>query len=237
MVRRRTKTMEQLVGSPRRRRSGAGPFASVAETNDKLEAVVAYRNGLRTQEARPWIPGDYARMPKDQRDVVLAEFQHYVVVDDLEEDASPGTVVLIRTRWPGIDRQGRIRFARNPDDERDDRVFDREAEWFRTFVSRFRCWLDNQGSLISGRDGDEKVLQDRPIRIGDAFAMNDAALVALQKEELEGAVMLFDITGSARELAKISYYAAASGVLDASVNEDLARLAWDEQGLAKQGPA
>ena len=48
--------------------------------------------------------------------------------------------------------------------------------------------------------------------------------------------MLFDITSSARELAKISYYAAAAGVLDASANEELARLAWEEQGLAGEEP-
>ncbi len=231
MVKRRTRSMGQLVGQPRRRRSGPGPFAPVGDTSDKLESVIAYRSTRRTRTTRSWIPSDYAGLPVDRRDALLAEFQHYAVVDDLEEDASSGTVVLTITPWPGIDLQGRLRFGRTPRGVRDEEIFAQEADAIGTFINRFRCRLSEDGFPVAGFAGVDKVLQDRPIRIGDAFAMNDASLAALRGEEPKDPVLLFDISRSARELAKISYYAAAAGVLDASSNEELARLAWEEPGL------
>ena len=234
MARRRTQSMGQLVGRPRRRRSGDGPFAPIAETRDKLEAVVAYRNTRRTELIRPWVPGDYANVPTDRREALLAELQWYAVVDDLEEDASSGTAVLIVTDWPGIDRQGRLRFVRGPDGESRQKILDQEAGWLSSFVNQFRCRLSDDGFPIAGFAGDAKVLQERPIRVGDAFSLNDAAYAVLRGEEPLAPVLLFDVTTSARELAKISYYAAAAGVLDASSNEELAKLAWEEQGLARE---
>jgi hypothetical protein len=226
--------MNQLVGSPRRRRSGDGPFAPIADTREKLKAVVAYRSSRRTRRVQPWIPSDYASLPADRRATLLDEFQHYATVDDLEEDPSSGTVVLIVTPWPGIDSQGRMRFARTDDGERTEQIVDQAADQFRTFVNKFRCRLSEDGFPVAGFAGEAKILQERPIRIGDAFALNDAACAALRGADQLDPVLLFDITKSARELAKISYYAAAAGVLDAAVNEELARLAWEEQSIARE---
>ncbi len=234
MAKRRTQSMSQLVGTPRRRRTGSGPFAPIADTDEKLAAVVAYRNTRRTRLVRPWIPADYAGLPAERREALLEEFRHYAVVDDLEEDAAAGTVVLIVTPWPGIDQQGRLRFAHTADGERDEEIIDQQGDGLRTFINQYRCRLSEDGFPVAGFAGDAKVLQERPIRIGDAFALNDAAHAALHGEATPDPVLVFDITTSARELAKISYYAAAAGVLDAGANEDLARLAWEEQGVARE---
>lgn len=221
--------MSQLVGQPRRRRSKAGPFAPIKDTSEKLAAVIEYRNSRRTQEVRPWIPADYATLPEERRQALLTHFRHYLVVDDLEEDAESGTAVLIVTPWPGIDLQGRLRFTRTADGERVDEVIGRDIAAFSAFVNQFRCRINEHGFPVSGFAGDDRVLQRRPIRIGDVFALNDAARLAVRGEETSDQILLFDISGAARELAKISYYAAAAGVLDATDNEELARLAWEEQ--------
>lgn len=227
MARRRTQSMSQLVGRPRRRRSTDGPFAPITDTGEKLAAVVAYRSSRRTRPVRPWIPSNYADLPADRRRALLDKFQHYATVDDLEEEGS-GTVVLIITPWPGIDAQGRLRFARTGAGERSQAILDLDAAAFGEIVRQYRCRISPDGFPIAGFAGEAKILQERPIRIGDAFALNAAACALLRSDKPKDPVLLFDITKSARELAKISYYAAGAGVLDATANEELAKLAWEE---------
>jgi hypothetical protein len=107
----------------------------------------------------------------------------YVVVDELLD----GAVTLAVTPWPRLDRAGRLRFSGELN------VVHQSADAFEAQVIRARA----RSRQRSAR---------RPLRIGDVFLARPGATHPAEWRTL------FDVSGDAREMAKIAFYGAAAPV-------------------------
>ena len=164
----------------------------VAEYLRKLEA----RDGA-FYEGEPWIPRELShdRYQSDLR---------YVVVDDLEDDYASLAISL----WPVVSRLGRVSF--HPEG------FDRNGG-----SDLVKLQLKNLNHLLEqSRSGSPEPLATRPVRIGDTFAVPAQQISRLKTDSSTELVNFVDVTASARELAKIAFYSAASGTLDLGDESD-----------------
>jgi hypothetical protein len=127
----------------------------------------------------------------------------YLVIDEIV-GASLG---LVLSDWPGVDEQGRLCFGGAP------RMLGADREALQSFVSEHRL---------------PAALAQRPLRIGDAFAVRvirDA--LAEVSDELAAQTRLeplllpsqwieppvYDVSADAREAAKAAFYAAVTPTL------------------------
>jgi hypothetical protein len=143
----------------------------------------------------------------------------YVVVDEVLE----GSVTLAVTRWPELDRRGRLRFGRTPPLS----VGVDQAKVVRVLAARIVAEESSTGASPS-------VVAERPVRVGDVFAVREArplsSLIRGSKPKRRGsgdyesapaidpedwiAPPVYDLTAEARDAAKLAYYAAASVPVD-----------------------
>lgn len=139
----------------------------------------------------------------------------YVVVDEVLE----GSVTLAVTRWPELDRRGRLRFGRTPPLS----VGVDQATLVRVLASRV---IAEESSTVAS----PTVVAERPVRVGDVFAVREARPLSSltrrrkPKDRESGedepppavdpedwiAPPVYDLTSEARDAAKLAYYAAAS---------------------------
>lgn len=168
----------------------------------------------------PWRPASLGEL----FDPSFAERHAYAVVDEIVGRG----VGLSVAPWPGVDKHGRLRFA----DAEEQRLLgvDRGAfeELLRrnrvAVVLRFAGQLDEQ---------EANGLRERPVRIGDAFAVPIELLgVDQDGDDVIGAAgvseaPIFDITVEARERAKIAMAAA----LAPAVSEERARVALGDENV------
>jgi hypothetical protein len=168
-----------------------------------------------------WLPsasgreGDHARL---WRPLLLArvavEELIYVVVDEIEGSAAGLSV----SDWPRVDELGRIRFPGGA------RMLGADRATFERFLARHR---------------QPRELRERPLRVGDAFAVRPLPGALEQaRDELEQQRRLepfldparwinppvYDITADAREAAKASFYAAVTPTLEPEHARELAEL-------------
>ena len=122
-----------------------------------------------------------------ERDWRPASQDHYVAVDDIDEDA----LVLEVQAWPSVDRAGRLRFQGDGDE--------------------LCCpTQDLYEAVCRGRTAGGQDAAVRPIRIGDVFWMR-----GLEPESGSFAdVEILDVTRAGREAAKIAHYSAAAPTVD-----------------------
>ena len=117
----------------------------------------------------------------------------YVVVEEILGNA----VGLAVSDWPEVDAHGRLRFSAPAN-----------------LIGVDRTWLEQE--LDSHRATSE--IDDRPIRIGDAFAVRNVEVGASDTNaELTIRAWqppIYDITTEARAAAKTALYAAVAPVLD-----------------------
>lgn len=137
----------------------------------------------------------------------------YVVIDEMDERCCRLTV----DRWPDTDEDGRL-------------VFDDEATLLRTVDATVL-----HDFVTDARQGTEQLAPERPLRIGDVFAVwwgqfADAVLDlrppgthgdAADVDPSGAAIELLDITADAREITNAAAQAAACPVL---TTDDLDRL-------------
>ena len=149
----------------------------------------------------------------------------YAVVEELTDGAVAGLSIQ---PWPLVDALGRARF----EIERDPVQIDVELGVLRSFLAEHRRAWQTLGLL-------RPELVDRPISIGDTFALvvtptrppkrtisrpfgklpvrrvltEDGVEMFISGLEADG-VPAVDISWDARELGKLAYYAAAAGVAD-----------------------
>ncbi|MDQ3379565.1 MAG: hypothetical protein M3546_04485 [Actinomycetota bacterium] len=144
----------------------------------------------------------------------------YLVVDDIFERS----VSLVLSEWPVIDGKGRLRFPERPF------TLGANRQSLEEYLARHRRPRANR---------------DRPLRIGDVFAVRPrrGALERFE-EELEEQRRLdpflspeawieppiFDITADARDEAKVAFYAAVTPTMGEEEAQTL-RNAQDESGL------
>jgi hypothetical protein len=110
----------------------------------------------------------------------------YAVVDDIQE----GTVVLEIASWPKLDKGNHLRFGE-------------------TYVSSYP--LDAlQQAVNQARAKRAQPAPDRPLRTSDAFAITSEERPGetLISPEFQGSIL--DITGAARDQAKIAMYSAVA---------------------------
>ena len=129
---------------------------------------------------------------------------HYLLVDEILE----ATVGLVLADWPSVDSDGRLRFAGRP------RMLGAHRQVLEAFLARHRR---------------PRALRDRPLRIGDVFAV-EVKREALERfaPELEEQTRLypfldpetfleppvFDVTADARDEAKVAFYSAVTPPLE-----------------------
>jgi hypothetical protein len=128
----------------------------------------------------------------------------YVAVDELGEDL----VTLLVSRWPSVDRSGRLRFPRSEPTTVD---VDRAA--LEQLLRRSR--------VPGGR------LARRPLREGDAFAVrtDDPADLAAPDRRDPARWMrrpVYDITADARDAAKASFYGVLGKPIPPGLAADIA---------------
>ena len=126
----------------------------------------------------------------------------YVVVDEIVG----GSVGLVVSEWPRLDEQGRLRFSDALG------ILGAELRSMQAFLTEHRH---------------PRGLADRPVRIGDVFAMRvnpDVLERSLNEPAQEGAHELLDpatwieppihdVTREARDEAKLSFYATVAPVV------------------------
>ncbi|TCO50360.1 hypothetical protein EV646_102434 [Kribbella antiqua] len=163
-----------------------------------LRARVESRSGRTASQpaplGTPWIPDSLTGFDPD---VVSA--LTYVVID--EQDAPPprGALLFLLSGWPRLDELGRVRHA----DRRLVQVAVPSATWQELAHAR----------RIPA------VLQDRPPKIGDTFAM---MLPARERKYLLDPIgPIADITADARKAAKAAFYGAVASSLDEALVESV----------------
>lgn len=114
-----------------------------------------------------------------------AAVARYASIDDLDE----GLAILVVTTWPHYDEFGRVRF-------------EEDGEVVAFPPPELQARVDD---LRRAGHADEAVAT-RPLRIGDAFAIHPA-----DPDDLTGPWdRVVDVTGAARELAKMALYGAVA---------------------------
>jgi hypothetical protein len=127
----------------------------------------------------------------------------YVVVEEMIEDS----VGLNVCGWPDVDESGRLSFTQPS-----------------TLVRVERAWLERQ--LAEHRDQPPDV-GERPLRIGDVFAMADVELGEGEESELTITKFeppIHDITAEGRTAAKTALYGALAPVLDPNQADEIREL-------------
>jgi hypothetical protein len=120
----------------------------------------------------------------------------YVVVEDIED----GRVVFEISRWPRIDHDGRLFFGGDPAEIFDD--------------------LDTaQEAINAARAGHEVTAPDRPLRIGDVFAVGGLPDDA---EAIGAAMWIRDISLAGRNAAKAALYGAAASTVKPGYADEMA---------------
>jgi hypothetical protein len=144
----------------------------------------------------------------------------YLVVDEIVG----GSTGLVLSSWPDVDEQGRLRFDGTP------KMLGTDREALQSFLDEHRL---------------PATLAQRPVRIGDAFAVRVIAdaLVDVSDElsaprRLEPLLQpaawieppVYDVTAQAREAAKTAFYAAVTPILTPSEAAELANLTVETVG-------
>jgi hypothetical protein len=133
----------------------------------------------------------------------------YIVLEEILGDA----IGLAVSDWPEVDASGRLRFATPA-----------------RLAGVDGSWLEQQ--LIEHRKPAD--IADRPLRIGDVFAVADVELgIAPGQSELtitRWTPPLYDLTAEARAAAKIALYGAVAPVLDHEQARDLQELIEEVEG-------
>jgi hypothetical protein len=179
-----------------------------------FSAAVSSEFPMTTIPGTPWLPRSLGHVGTPVFDRVERGELWYVVVDELD----PGVAVLVVSRWPRVDGSGRLRFQQEADVQ------------LAVDAAGFQEPLGQR--LPSGEPeapATDEELRRRPLQVGDVFA---AALSEVPSEDIEtpgdpkrwfGSTII-DLSGEAREAAKVQFYAAVSHVLtedelDAIVSE------------------
>jgi hypothetical protein len=155
--------------------------------------------------SRRWLPPGLPQGWADDASV------RYVVVDEVLE----GSVTLAVSRWPELDRRGRLRFGQTSPLS----VSVEHAKLAQVLGSRV---LPEE----SGTQSTAQEVADRPVRVGDVFAVREIRPLStlLRRRSRAGGPgrtrfvdpqlwldeTVYDLTAVAREAAKLAYYAAAS---------------------------
>ncbi|HEX2028095.1 MAG TPA: hypothetical protein VHF25_08865 [Nitriliruptorales bacterium] len=130
----------------------------------------------------------------------------YLVVDNLDGDVA----VLVAAPWPTLDVHGRLRFG---------------PSQRRTTLTRPRGEL--QRDVVTGRRAAKQRAASRPLRIGDTFYLE-------APDSVDGPwPVLVDVTGEARDAAKVAFYGAVTPRLDPNEAD---RLGLVDPNLAKRKP-
>jgi hypothetical protein len=152
--------------------------------------------------------------PDELKDVDLGELS-YIVVDEIVEP----TAVLAVTEWPRVDQQGRVRFQ-----------LDKPPHLVRVEIKELAKHLKKSRIGAGSRS--------RQVRIGDVYAAvartgpfpepESTEARELAHSELQPVAdwlgsKVYDISGAAREAAKIALYGAVAPVLKPEEAEGLAR--------------
>lgn len=127
----------------------------------------------------------------------------YVVVDEIEG----GSVGLAASEWPRVDAEGRVRFGAPPV------LLGADRSSLERFLAEHRS---------------PRELAERPLRIGDVFAVQARPERLQEAEEAESRLEpvlapeewivppVYDVTPDARDAAKASFYGAVAPMLDPS---------------------
>lgn len=210
-------TVEALRAAPRPRRR---PFPLARDVRRRVRELTT--TSTSPLSSRSWVPDELAALAPDRRAALVS---WYVAVDDHDED----TTVLSAAPWPSLDDRHRLAFSRALSKEHHV-----AAEALQRFLEENRCRVTPDGLLAVAIAGDEREFRRRPVRVGDVFAFSDAALRKLLGREIAAAdpLVVIDVTASAREAAKIAFYAAAARPINPRrrADRELAEIAWAEQG-------
>ena len=181
----------------------------------------------RARGVRPWRPPSIGDIETDRLT--------YVVVDEIVDNS----VGLSVSEWPQVDEQGRVRFL----DPAPARLVAAAADALSAFLAEHRKVAGERVEGLS--ENQRRELVERPVRIGDAFAVrvdrkaletleevsnSDKGPFRLKDEHLANPQSwmeppVHDISGEAREAAKASFYGAVAPVLDPTVDADVVALA------------
>jgi len=162
----------------------------------KLEerASPAVRDETAVRRWQPHFTARRAAGPKE-RSVVLSGDESYVVIDDIRDSR----VVLRVSAWPTIDPGGRLKFDTDP--------------W-----NAVADLSELQAAVNRARTANKQEAPDRPLRVGDVFAMRG----------LQGAgggvgraLRIIDVSAAARETAKAALYGAAASTVDEEYADDM----------------
>jgi hypothetical protein len=126
----------------------------------------------------------------------LSPGDRYVAVDDLAE----GLAVLQASLWPHLDADGRLTFEGDP-------------LGLVTPLERLQRLVDE------ARAAARQLGADRPIRVGDAFAMRG---LSGEEPSIETATRIIDVSAAARDAAKAALYGAAASTVDEEYSEKMA---------------
>jgi hypothetical protein len=146
--------------------------------------------------AESWIP-EMNHGPDDPaRPLQVSEQHRYVVVDDIVE----ARVALEVSEWPALDADGRLLFND-------------------VGVERVAGLLALQRLVDGFRASTGQFAPDRPIRIGDTFAV---AGLRIDSVDQVAADEIWDISSAARQAAKAAMYGAVASTVDTSYEEQMA---------------
>ncbi len=120
----------------------------------------------------------------------------YVVVEDVDD----GRVVLEVSAWPHIDRGGRLVFDGDP-------------------YEMYQDLGELQSTVATHRKDDGITGADRPVRIGDVFAVRGLHRNA---KSLSKAETVRDISYAARSAAKAALFGAAASTVDPAYAKKMA---------------
>jgi len=132
----------------------------------------------------------------DRRKLDVTGEDGYVVVEDIED----GRIVFEISVWPRLDQDGRLFFTGDP----------REL---------YEDLTDAQETIDATRAVDQVTAPDRPLRIGDVFAVRNLPGNA---EGIGAAESIRDISLAARNAAKAALYGAAASTVEPEYAEEMA---------------
>lgn len=121
---------------------------------------------------------------------------NYVVVEDIDD----ARVVFEISRWPEVDRGGRLDFKGEPSELYDDLAVAQEV-------------------IDEARDADGVTGSDRPLRVGDVFLVKDLATGA---DSITSAGTIRDVSLAARLAAKSALFGAAASTVPEEYVEAMA---------------
>lgn len=131
-----------------------------------------------------------ARPDAVSRPIDLAGDEWYMVIDDL----GGGIVICEFSSWPALDVEGRLAFAGQP------WRLGRPLTEVQALVDRFRA--------ANGQPA-----PDRPLRVGDVFAVRGPKRGARTLRNVTG---ILDVSAAARTAAKAALYGAVAEAMDES---------------------